>query len=71
MYLKGKKIGSWSKYSMSGIVVEELNYDTYGRNLYEITYYNNGTVKKYCDYFSKTVQEYNSDGSMKGEKTSF
>jgi len=71
VYLKGKKIGSWSKYSMSGIVVEELNYDTYGRNLYEITYYNNGTVKKYCDYFSKTVQEYNSDGSMKGEKTSF
>ena len=70
-YRDGKKIGDWSKYSIDGVVIEEWNYDYHGRNLYEITYYNNGTVKKYCDYFSKTIQEYNIDGSMKGEKTSF
>lgn len=71
VYDGGKKIGNWSKYNRSGIVLEEWNYDSQGRNLYEITYYDNGTVKMYCDYFSKTIQKYNSDGSIQGEKTSF
>jgi len=70
-YKDGKKIGNWSTYSKSGTVIEEWNYDSQGRNLYEITYYDNGTVKKYCDYFSKTIQNYNSDGSISGEKISF
>jgi hypothetical protein len=29
------------------------------------------TVKKYRDYFSKTIQNYNIDGSISGEKISF
>ena len=70
-YKGGMKIGTWSRYNMTGVVVEEWNYDNKGRNLCEITYYNNGTVKRYCDYFSKTIQEYNMDGSMKGEKVPF
>ena len=70
-YNKGKKIGTWSRYNLTGVVVEEWNYDNLGRNLCEITYYDNGTVKRYSDYFSKTIQEYNSDGSMKGDKFSF
>lgn len=70
-YSKGKKVGNWSTYSKNGTVIEEWNYDSQGRNLYEITYYDNGTVKKYCDYFSKTIQNYNSDGSVNGEKISF
>ena len=70
-YDGGKKIGNWSKYNRSGIVLEEWNYDSQGRNLYEITYYDNGTVKRYCDYFSKTIQKYNRDGSIQGEKISF
>ena len=70
-YKGGMKIGTWSRYNMTGVVVEEWNYDNNGRNLCEITYYNNGTVKRYCDYFSKTIQEYNMDGSMKGEKVPF
>ena len=70
-YKDGIKIGTWSRYSISGAVIEEWNFDTRGRNLYEITYYDNGTVKQYRDYFSKTIQEYNIDGSLKGNKTPF
>ena len=66
-YNQGIKVGTWSRYNIDGIIVEELNYDNQGRNLYEITYHKNGTVKEYKDYFSKTIQEYNSDGSKKGE----
>ena len=39
--------------------------------IYEITYYKNGTVKEYKDYFSKTIQEYNLDGSKKGDISPF
>ena len=70
-YKNGIKVGTWSKYSMDGTVIEEWNYDNEGRNLYEITYYDNGTVKQYRDFFSKTVQEYNIDGSLRGERTPF
>ena len=63
--------GTWSRFSMSGTIVEEWNYDNKGRNLYEITYYDNGTVKEYRDFFSKTIQEYNVDGSIKGDKVPF
>ena len=31
----------------------------------------NGTVKEYKDYFSKTIQEYNIDGSKKGDFSPF
>ena len=64
-------MGTWSKYGMNGVVIEEWNYDDQGRNLYEVTYYDNGTVKEYKDYFSKTLQEYNADGSLKGDKVPF
>ena len=70
-YKNGIKVGTWSKYSMDGTVIEEWNYDNKGRNLYEITYYDNGTVKQYRDFFSKTVQEYNIDGSLRGDRTPF
>ena len=66
-YNQGIKVGTWSRYNINGLIVEELNYDNQGRNLYEITYYKNGTVKEYKDYFSKTIQEYNIDGSKKGD----
>ena len=36
---------------MNGVVLEEWNFDNRGRNLYEVTYYDNGTVKEYKDYF--------------------
>ena len=65
-YSEGTKVGTWSRYNIDGQILEEINYDNKGRNLYEITYYNNGTVREYKDYFSKTVQEYNIDGSKKG-----
>ena len=70
-YNQGIKVGTWSRYNIDGLIVEELNYDSQGRNLYEITYYKNGTVKEYKDYFSKTLQEYNTDGSLKGDKIPF
>ena len=70
-YKGGIKVGTWSRFSMAGTIVEEWNYDTKGRNLYEITYYDNGTVKEYRDFFSKTIQEYNVDGSIKGDKIPF
>ena len=70
-YKNGTKVGIWSRYGMNGIVVEEWNFDNQGRNLYEVTYYDNGTVKEYKDYFSKTLQEYNTDGSLKGDKIPF
>ena len=70
-YSKGTKVGTWSRYNINGQIIEEINYDNKGRNLYEITYYNNGTVREYKDYFSKTVQEYNIDGSKKGEFSPF
>ena len=70
-YQKGIKTGTWSRYNVTGLLIEELNYDNKGRNLYEITYYTSGTVKEYRDYFSKTVQEYNIDGSKKGKTTPF
>jgi len=70
-YKGGIKVGTWSRFSMTGTIVEEWNYDTKGRNLYEITYYDNGTVKEYRDFFSKTIQEYNVDGSIKGDKIPF
>ena len=70
-YKNGTKVGIWSRYGMNGIVVEEWNFDNQGRNLYEVTYYDNGTVKEYRDYFSKTLQEYNADGSLKGDKVPF
>ena len=66
-YSEGVKIGIWSRFSIDGKIMEELNYDNQGRNLYEITYYKNGIVKEYRDYFSKTTQEYNIDGSKKGD----
>ena len=71
LYSRGTKIGTWSRFGTNGVVIEEWNFDNQGRNLYEVTYYDNGTVKEYRDYFSKTVQEYNIDGSLKGEKTPF
>jgi antitoxin component YwqK of YwqJK toxin-antitoxin module len=49
-YKKGTKIGTWSRYGMNGVVIEEWNFDNKGRNLYEITYYDNGTVKEYRDH---------------------
>ncbi len=70
-YRDGIKVGTWSRFSYNGSIIEEWNYDNRGRNLYEITYYDNGTVKQYRDYFSKTIQEYNVDGSLKGEKIPF
>ena len=70
-YKGGMKIGTWSRFSINGAIIEEWNFDNRGRNLYEITYYDNGTVKQYRDYFSKTIQEYNVDGSLKGKKTPF
>ena len=70
-YKNGTKVGTWSKYGMNGVVIEEWNFDNQGRNLYEVTYYDNGTVKEYKDYFSKTLQEYNADGSLKGDKVPF
>ena len=70
-YKEGIKVGTWSRFNFDGTILEEWNYDNRGRNLYEITYYDNGTVKEYRDYFSKTVQEYNVDGSLKGEKVPF
>tara|TARA_Y100001934_G_C12378759_1_gene790926 strand:- start:1992 stop:4079 length:2088 start_codon:yes stop_codon:yes gene_type:complete len=70
-YKGGIKIGTWSRYSMEGAIIEEWNFDNKGRNLYEITYYDNGTVKEYRDFFSKTIQEYNVDGSLKGDKIPF
>ena len=70
-YKNGTKVGTWSKYGMNGVVIEEWNFDNQGRNLYEVTYYDNGTVKEYRDYFSKTLQEYNADGSLKGDKVPF
>ena len=59
LYSRGTKIGTWSRFGTNGVVIEEWNFDNQGRNLYEVTYYDNGTVKEYRDYFSKTVQEYN------------
>ena len=50
------KVGTWSRYNIDGQILEEINYDNKGRNPYEITYYNNGTVREYRDYFSKTVK---------------
>ena len=70
-YSEGTKVGTWSRYNINGQIIEEINYDNKGRNLYEITYYNNGTVREYKDYFSKTVQEYNIDGSKKGDFSPF
>ena len=70
-YQNGVKTGTWSRYNLKGLIIEEFNYDNQGRNLYEITYYKNGTVKEYRDFFSKTVQEYNMDGSKKGQTTPF
>ncbi len=70
-YKDGVKVGTWSRYNLSGLILEEWNYDNQGRNLYEITYYKNGTVKEYRDYFSRTVQGYNMDGSKKGRFTPF
>ena len=70
-YSEGIRVGTWSRYNINGQILEEINYDSKGRNLYEITYYNNGTVREYKDYFSKTVQEYNIDGSKKGEFSPF
>ena len=70
-YKDGLKVGTWSSYSKDGKILEEYNYDNQGRNLYEITYYENGTVKEYRDYFSKTIQEYNIDGSKKGDFSPF
>ncbi|MBA64803.1 MAG: hypothetical protein CMG55_03275 [Candidatus Marinimicrobia bacterium] len=70
-YKDGIKVGTWSRYNLAGNIFEEFNYDNQGRNLYEITYYKNGTVKQYRDYFSKTVQEYNIDGSKKGDYSPF
>ena len=70
-YKNGIKVGTWSRYNFSGLIIEEWNYDSQGRNLYEITYYKNGTVKQYRDYFSKTVQQYNIDGSKKGNTVPF
>ena len=70
-YKDGIKVGNWIRYNLAGGINEEFNYDKQGRNLYEITYYNNGTVKQYRDYFSKTIQEYNIDGSKKGNYIPF
>ena len=70
-YSKGIRVGTWSRYDINGQIIEESNYDNKGRNLYEITYYKNGTVKEYKDYFSKTIQEYNLDGSKKGDFSPF
>ena len=70
-YNQGIKVGTWSRYNIDGLIMEELNYDNQGRNLYEITYYKNGTVKEYKDYFSKTIQEYNIDGSKRGDFSPF
>ena len=42
-YKNGTKVGTWSKYGMNGVVIEEWNFDNQGRNLYEVTYYDNGT----------------------------
>ena len=70
-YKNGVKVGTWSRFSIDGAMIEEWNYDNQGRNLYEISYYDNGTVKEYRDYFSKTIQEYNIDGSLKGDKIPF
>ena len=70
-YKNGVKVGTWSRYNSLGLIIEEWNYDNQGRNLYEITYYKNGTVKEYRDFFSKTIQEYNIDGSKKGQTIPF
>lgn len=70
-YKDGLKIGTWSRFNILGHLMEEWNYDNQGRNLYGITYYKNGTVKEYRDYFSKTVQEYNIDGSKRGKTIPF
>ena len=50
---------------------EEFTYDESGRFLFDIKYYNNGNVKRYRDHFSKTIREYNYDGSLKGELKTF
>ena len=71
IYKQGLKIGTWYKYDNNGNLVEEFNYDESGRFLFDIKYYNNGNVKRYRDYFSKTIQEYNYDGSLKGGVKTF
>ena len=70
-YKQGLKIGTWYKFNEKGILTEEFTYDDSGRFLFDIKYYNNGNVKRYRDYFSKTIQEYNYDGSQKGELKTF
>ena len=70
-YKQGLKIGTWYKFNEEGILTEEFTYDDSGRFLFDIKYYNNGNVKRYRDYFSKTIQEYNYDGSQKGELKTF
>ena len=51
--------------------VRLFTYDESGRFLFDIKYYNNGNVKRYRDHFSKTIREYNYDGSLKGELKTF
>ena len=70
-YKKGLKVGTWYKFSEDGILTEEFTYDDIGRFLFDVRYYNNGNIKRYRDYFSKTIQEYNYDGSQKGELKTF
>ena len=70
-YKEGVKIGTWYKYDTKGNLSEEFTYDESGRFLFDIKYYNNGNVKRYRDYFSKTIRDYNYDGSMKGELKTF
>ncbi len=71
IYKQGFKIGTWFIFNEEGLLSEEFNYDESGRFLFDIKYYNNGNVKRYRDYFSKTIQEYNYDGSQKGDLKTF
>ena len=70
-YKNGLKVGTWYKYDDEGNVYEEFTYDESGRFLFDIKYYNNGNVKRYRDHFSKTIREYNYDGSLRGELKTF
>ena len=70
-YKNGIKVGTWYKYDRKGNLTEEFTYDDSGRFLFDIKYYINGNVKRYRDHFSKTIREYNYDGSMKGGLKTF